>query len=382
MPPETSEQNFSADDLVSLGETPADDGGESAGDKAADPPKADAKQPDAAKDAGKDAGKQDAGAKNEPAAKDKDGKTIATGADAEAEDKAKDDESAKAKAEKVDRNELTEDLRKMIAAHYAGGDKKAEAKELRRLERVKDIKSLWGLYRELEGKFTGGGLIKKPGKDAKPEEIAEFNKAMGVPEKPEDYFKDVKLENGAVIGEADKPLVDGFAAAVHKAGATPQFVNAALNWYYQNQEEQAAAMDEADDEYRRESERALKDEFGPAYRRMTNAIGPLFATAPGGTDIKNEGSLYARLMGGRLADGRIIGNDPDVVRWLASIAQDVNPAATVVEDGNQSGVTIDAEIKQIEQRMKDDRRGYFKDEAAQARYRELLTARDKIRARA
>jgi len=35
----------------------------------------------------------------------------------------------------------------------------------------------------------------------------------------------------------------------------------------------------------------------------------------------------------------------------------------------------------IEQRMRDDRQKYFKDEAAQARYRELITAREKIRAR-
>jgi hypothetical protein len=377
MPPENSEQNFSADDLASLGETPADDGGESAGDKAADPPKADAKQPDAAKDAVKDAGKQDAGAKDEPAAKDKDGKTIATGADAEAEDKAKDKE-----ADDKHKPYWPPDWREKMAEHASAGDKKAYARELKRLQRFTDPTSVYGFAREYEGKFDRGGLVKVPGKDAKPEEIAEFNKAMGVPEKPEDYFKDIKLENGAVIGDADKPLADAFAAAVHPAGASPAVVSAALNWYYKHQEEQAAAMDEADDEYRRESERALKDEFGPAYRRTTNAIGPLFSTAPGGTDIKNENSLYARLMGGRLADGRIIGNDPDVVRWLASIAQDVNPAATVVEDGNQSGVTIDAEIKQIEQRMRTDSRGYFKDETIQARYRELLTARDKIRAKA
>jgi len=363
-----------------LGETPADDSGGGDGGKAAT---------EAAKSAtdGQKGASEAAKATTEvteaaTAAKGKDGKTIATGADAEAEDAAKEDAKAAAKQERIDRNELTEDLRKMIAEHYAAGDKKAEAKELRRLERVKDIKSLWGLYRELEGKFTSGGLIKKPGKDAKPEEIAEFHKAMGVPEKPEDYFKDIKLENGAVIGEADKPLVDAFAQRVHKVGATPAMVTEALNWYYQQQEEQAAAMDEADDEFRRESERALKDEYGAAFKRMTNAIGPLFSTAPGGTDIKNDASLYARLMGGRTADGRIIGNDPDIVRWLVSLAQDVNPAATVVEDGNQSGLTIDAEIKQIETRMKEDRRGYFKDEAAQARYRELITARDKIRARA
>src|SRR5690554_4924805 len=38
---------------------------------------------------------------------------------------------------------------------------------------------------------------------------------------------------------------------------------------------------------------------------------------------------------------------------------------------------INDEIAVIELRMKTDRRGYFKDEAAQARYRELLSARER-----
>jgi hypothetical protein len=365
MPPiEDSKQDFSEGDLAALGDTPADDGGEGAGDakpaeKAASAEGAKAEPPLAT-----------GAEKAEPA---KDGKqTLATGADSEAEDKAKDEKA---------KPYWPENWREKLAEQIAAGDKKAYARELKRLERIADPAGVYGMYREAEGKLTSGGLIKKPGKDAKPEEIAEYHKAMGVPEKPEDYFKEIKLENGAVIGEADKPLVDGFAAAVHQSGATPQFVNAALNWYYKNQEEQAAAMDEADDEFRREAERALKDEYGAAFKRKTNGIASLFAIAPGGADIKNEGSLYARLMGGRTADGKMIGNDPDMVRFLVGLAQEVNPAATVVEDSNQSGMSIDAEIKQIEGRMKDDRRAYYKDEAAQARYRELITAREKIRAR-
>jgi hypothetical protein len=189
----------------------------------------------------------------------------------------------------------------------------------------------------------------------------------------------VKLENGAVIGEADKPLVDAFAQAVHKAGAPPQVLNAALNWYFKNQEDQAAAMDEADETFRVEAERALKDDLGPAFKRKVNAIGSLFDIAPGGPDIKNEKSLYARLMGGRTADGKIIGNDPDVVRFMMALALDRNPAATVVEDGDQSGKSIDAEIRDIEQVMRTDRRRYDKEFAP--RYGELLAARDKVRAR-
>jgi len=368
MPPiEDSKQDFSEGDLAALGDTPADDGGEGGGDKVTDKPAEKAAPAEGAKAEPPLAA---GGEKAEPA---KDGKqTLATGADSEAEDKAKDEKA---------KPYWPENWREKLAEQIAAGDKKAYARELKRLERIADPAGVYGMYREVEGKLTSGGLIKKPGKDAKPEEVKEYQKALGWTEKPEEMLTEIKLENGAVLGEADKPVLGGFLQAVHGATTAQEFVNKATNWYFSGLEEQAAAMDEADDEFRREAERALKDEYGPAFKRKTNGIASLFAIAPGGTDIKNEGSLYARLMGGRTADGKMIGNDPDMVRFLVGLAQEVNPAATVVEDGNQSGMSIDAEIKAIEQRMRDDRQKYFKDEAAQARYRELITAREKIRAR-
>ena len=274
-----------------------------------------------------------------------------------------------------------EDWREKAAQHIAAGDEKAYKRELKRLERIADPAGMYGMYREAETKLTSGGLIKVPGKDAKPEEIAEYHKSLGVPEKPEDYFKNIKLENGAVIGEADKPLADTFAAALHPAGATPQVVNAALNWYFANQEKQAAALDESDDKFRQGAQQALKEEYGPALKRMTNNISSLFTIAPGGTDLNNEKALYTRLMGGRMADGSIIGNDPDMVRFLVALALDKNPAASVVEDGDQTGQSVDTEIASIEKRMREDRINYFKDEKAQARYRQLIDARGKIQER-
>lgn len=318
----------------------------------------------ASPEAGKEEGKTPAG-----------GKTLAEGADPEAEDKAKEEADAK----KPPKSDWPENWREKLAEHYAAGDKKRYNQELKRLQRITDPVGVYGMYRELEGKFTSGGLIKIPGKDAKPEDIAEFHKALGVPEKPEGYIEHIKLENGAVIGDADKPILNSFTEALHKAGAPPAAVNAAANWYYKLQEEQAALLDEEDDNFRRESERALKEEFGPAYKRQTNAVATLFSTAPGGADAKNPNSLYARLVGGRTADGRLIGDDPDMMRWLISLAREVNPVATVVEDGT-SVKSIEKELEELQELRKTDKKKYYSD-AVQAREQELIAARDKHLAR-
>lgn len=272
-----------------------------------------------------------------------------------------------------------EDWRVKLAEHASAGDKKLYDKELKRLEAMADPTQVYGSYRAIENTWASRKFIKLPGDGSKPEEIAEFHKALGVPEKPEDYFKDVKLENGAVIGEADKPIVDAFAQAVHKAGAPPQVVNAALNWYFKQQEDQAAALDEADDAFKRESTTTLKEMHGAAFKRKVNATAALFNATSGGPDAKNEKSFYARLLGGRTADGRVIGDDPEFNNWLIGLAQEINPAMTVVEDGDQSGKSIDTEIRDIEQIMRTDRRRYNKEFAG--RYAELLAARGKIQAR-
>ncbi len=275
-----------------------------------------------------------------------------------------------------------EDWAEKAAEHYSAGDKKAYERELKRLQRIKDPAALYGMYREAESRLTSGGLLKVPDENASEEEIAAYRKAIGVPEKPEDYLDGLELENGAKIGEADKPVVDAFAQVMHEAGATKETMSKILNWYYQNEDNQLAALDERDEKDHQESMAELKEELGPSFKRKTNAIAGLFAQAPGGTDGDNEGALVNRLMQGRMADGKLIGNDPDMIRFLVGLASEVNPTAMVVDDGDHSGQSIASEIAALEKRMREDRRGYFKDEKAQARYRELVDVQQRMQARA
>ena len=271
--------------------------------------------------------------------------------------------------------------REEMAKHFAAGDDKAYKREMKRLERITDRKSLYGMYRELENKVTGGGLVKIPKADSSDEEKAEFNKAMGVPPTPAEYFDHIKLDNDAVIGDADRPIAETFAQAIHPAGATPQVMNAAMNWYFQHQEQQAADLDQADDDFDRESTKELKDEWGATFQRKINAIAPLFAGAPGGSDSKNPDAVISRLLAGRTSDGQIIGNDPDMTRLLVGWAQEINPSATIVEDGDQTGVSAQKELDDIRKYAKENKREYFKNDAMQARELELIDAVQKHQSR-
>lgn len=359
---------FSADDLNLIADP--NDGGEDGGDKA-DPGSGGGDKTAETDEAGK-GGKPpgDKAADSDAKPKGKSG-TIATGRDSERE-AAGDDAEAKPY--------WPDDWREKMARHRAGDDEKAYKKELRRLQNFASPEGVYGMGREAEAKLTSGQLLKVPGKEASEEEIEAFAKALGVPEKPDEYTKDLTLENGAVVGDADKPFVDSFAETMHKAKARPEEFKAALNWYYAQQEAQAAQMDEEDDAYRIDSERELKEEFGPAFKRRIGAMPVLFQQAPGGSDIKNERGVYHRLMGGRTSDGRLIGNDPDIIRWLDSMRAEINPSATVTEDGVGTPETVENEITNIEKIMREDRKTYNRDYAD--RYSELLNIREKNLARA
>jgi hypothetical protein len=274
-----------------------------------------------------------------------------------------------------------DDWRDKMADYLSAGDEKVKAKRLKQLERYVDPAAISAKAFELESKFSEGGLTKIPGKNATEAEIKAFQKAIGVPDEPKAYVENLKLPDGLTLGEQDKALASDFAAAMHKVGVPQGVMDAAYSWYLQNEEKRAAEIDRQDDENRRESQKLLKEEYGPAFQRNTHAISSLFAYAPGGADMNNDASLFNRLLAGRMADGKIIGDDPDMVRFLVAIAKEVNPVATVIEDG-ASGKGLDDEIAEIEKFMRTDRRAYDKDTNKQARYRELLAARDKHRARA
>lgn len=271
------------------------------------------------------------------------------------------------------------DWREQIAKHASAGNEKAYARELKRLQRSTNPEAIYGNYREAESKISSNRAIFKPEKGASEEDVKAYHKSLGVPDKAEDYIDNLALPNGETIGDEDKETALEFASDMHKAGASQDAMNAALNWYYSRQEDMAAFQDEADDHQKYEAEVALKEEYGASYKRRTAAISSLFAEAPGGADVSNGESLYARLIGGRLSDGTLVGNDPDMVRWLSDIAGDVNPAGQTLPDGMGSSKSVDGEIAEIEKIMRTDKREYFRNHAG--RYAELLDVRQRMKGR-
>lgn len=248
----------------------------------------------------------------------------------------------------------------------AGGDPKAEAL----LGRYTDPAAFVKAHLALQQKMSSGELKPALPADATPEQTAEYRKLHGIPEEPTGYLKE--LPSGLIIGEADRVLYDDFAKHMHGINASPAVVKAAIEWQFKYAEGIAKADAERDGKYMREAEDVLRTAWGKEYRENVDRSGEVIGMAPA--------SVHKSLEGARLADGTLFANNPDVAKWLAGISRELNPVRTLVPSGGMPGQGLDEEIKSIESKMGTP--AYWKDDAMQSRYRDLIDARDRQKARA
>lgn len=180
-----------------------------------------------------------------------------------------------------------------------------------------------------------------------------------------------------MFGEADKPMLDAFRAFAHERNWTPAQVNQGAAFVAQHAEQQRAAMDEADKSFRGEAQETLREEWGREFQAniagLQNVVNRY--SEPGTLDL---------LMGGRTADGRLIGDNPAVLRLLSTMAREINPLGTVVPAGTQDGgKAIETELAELKQMMRNDPDAYYKadDGKNEKRYRQLLEVQAKVRQR-
>jgi hypothetical protein len=251
-------------------------------------------------------------------------------------------------------------------AAYANGD----AKLLSRLSRYSSEKDVIDALIAAQNKISSGGLKAPLPDKPTPEELAAWREDNGIPITAKDYG--VKVPEGL-----DSAQVDEFLSVAHDMNMTPAQVEKAISWQVaanQKFQEQRAAQDNLAKEQGIEE---LRKDWGSECKLNISLITGLLDGAPQG--------LKDRIMGGRLADGTLIGNDPGMLRWLASLAREVNPTATVVPgSGVNAAQAIQSEMQNLKQMMADRNSEYWKGpkaETHQARFRELADVEAKINKR-
>ena len=276
-------------------------------------------------------------------------------------------------AEKTDDKAATpadwpDDWRQKMAAN--------DAKMLKRLERYNSPLDMFNAYRAMEQRLSSGEYKKALPANPTPEEVAEFRKSNGVPDKPEDY--DVNIGNGFVWGEADKPALDSFRQYALEHNLPNSVVRDVVGWYAAQQQQVADEIANRDENHRINGIDALRAEWGNNFKGNLNAAQNLFEG--------NASDLWGVVMGARGPDGRLLGNNPDVVKFISRLSREINPFSTLVPEAGSSQVkTAEARLQEINGLMADKSGPYWRgpqSASLQQEWRDLHEAIEKNKSRA
>lgn len=201
--------------------------------------------------------------------------------------------------------------------------------------------------------------------DATDEQRAEWREAQGIPATPDDY--DVSAPDGVVLGERDAAIIDQMKPLAHGLNLNAEQMRGMAQGLIQAQEAERNQLVQRDEQLLTDAKSALRETWGSDYSSNISVLDNLLDQLP-----NNTRNLFE---GGRLADGSPLTSNPAIMSFLVAKEREANPVATSVPSGSGTIQTIDSEIKDLEGQMGTD--AWYKDDAKQSRYRELITARDK-----
>jgi hypothetical protein len=242
---------------------------------------------------------------------------------------------------------------------------KGDDKMLNRFARYGSPEDALSALIAAQDRISKGELKPVLDKNATPEQIAEWRAANGIPDAPTKY-EVFDLGGGLKVPDADKPLVDKVLVAAHASNQTPDQIKATLRAFYEVRDMVDSHVANQDKEAETKGQDALRQEWGSEYRVHSNLIANLLDGTAGG--IKDN------LLNGRLADGTLVKNSPEMQKFLLSLALIQNPLGTVVPGGGNPAQGIQDELARIKKTRETDRGAYNKDEKMQARERELIEA--------
>lgn len=251
---------------------------------------------------------------------------------------------------------------------------KGDDKIAKRLERYASPEAVTEALIAAQTKISSGQLKTPLPQNATAEQVKAWREENGIPETPDKY--DLSLPGGVVLGDADKPIVEGFTKFAHDKNWTPDKVKEGLEWYSQFQTQQLEQRAEKDAQNRQNAEDELRAEWGAEFRINQRVL----------KESLDAVGLTEDLVGARGADGRLLLANPKIVRWLVSEAREKNPIASVLPGGGGNSMdALETELATLTKESGNTDGPYWKGPLAdkkQARMRELLDAKERAKARA
>lgn len=190
------------------------------------------------------------------------------------------------------------------------------------------------------------GSVKPLAKDAKPEDVAAYRKAFGVPDAADKYA--VYRPDGFEPTDSDTDAEKLYLEAMHAVHAPQAVVDAGLRAHYavvaqttRAQGERAAKAGEA-------AQEDLRAEYGRDYKANVTLADRWLAEHLGA----DMGEDWKGLMGMRFADGTALGEKPGFVKAIVRLAKASSDEGSLLMPGDmQDGTDVTAELSKMKKKM-------------------------------
>ena len=179
--------------------------------------------------------------------------------------------------------------------------------------------------------------IVPPGKDAKPEAVASYRKAMGIPEEPDGYELPAPAE-GDDLTEDMKAYQSMWRDRVHQLNIPSETAKALAQMVADDTAKQLEAETVADKQFADKAEDELKQKWGDAdYERNTEASKRAILTLADRAGIEPDVLSHMELK-----NGRFLMDDPHIRQLFAPVGLEMlegnlGPALTEGERSNITG---------------------------------------------
>lgn len=217
-------------------------------------------------------------------------------------------------------------------------------------------------------------------KDATAEQVTQFRKDNGIPEKPEAYLEALPKDVAQTLSDTDKAIITPYLSALHELNLSPAHAAKLIAVRQAEFKRQVEVRNAADETLRVQTEDALHEDWGNNYRAEINNIHGMLNGAPA--------EVRQAILDARTADGTPLVGTKETMRWLAQLARTVNPYSVPVggDGGSLDQKGVDARIAEIDSWMgaakgSENYKRYYNDPKVQTEYRTLIDARQAMKTR-
>jgi hypothetical protein len=208
-------------------------------------------------------------------------------------------------------------------------------------------------YTELRQKVSAPPTLPTLPENPTEEQVAEYRKAIGIPETPDGYG--IKFDESLGATEADNEMLQGFLAHMHGQHIPPAHAQAAFGWYQQWAAEQRDKQVATAQRERARITNELRKEYGGEYKRNLGLADEFLTAYPGIAKYVNP-------------------NSPDLefTRDIIALARATAPEDALYSgDSDAGGKGLDEQIQELRTKSITGRLT----DAEDAKYNRLLQAR-------